>query len=181
VITPARCDPAVSAKTHKQLTLGRISGVFGVKGWLKIQSYTEPHDNILRLGPWTLRLRGTETAVEIEDSRGQGRQVVAKLRGLEDRDLARQWVGAEIVVPRERLPACAPGEYYWTDLEGLEVWTTAGQSLGVVDHLIATGGGHDVLVLAGDPERLIPFVMGQVIREVDLTAGRIIADWSPDY
>jgi 16S rRNA processing protein RimM len=170
----------VSAKTDKQVTLGRVSGVFGIKGWLKILSYTEPRDNIVRLGPWILRLRNTETAVEIEDGRAQGGLVVAKLRGLDDRDRAREWIGADIVVPRGRLPAPEAGEYYWIDLEELEVVTTAGQSLGRVDHMLATGA-HDVMVLHGAPQRLIPFVVGQVVREVDFANGRIVVDWSPDY
>ncbi len=105
---------------------------------------------------------------------------MAKLRGLDDREEARKLIGADIVVERGELPECAPGEYYWTDLEGLEVRTLEGQVLGTVDHLIATAG-HDVMVLGGTPQRLIPFVHGQVIREVDLEAGRIVADWPLDF
>jgi 16S rRNA processing protein RimM len=170
----------VSAKTHKEVTLGRISGVFGVKGWIKVQSYTEPRDNIVGFGTWTLRRRGADTPVEVEAGRSHGTQVVAKLQGIDDRDRAREWVGADIVVDRERLPACEEGEYYWMDLEGLEVRTLDGRVLGTVHHLLATGS-HDVLVLAGPPERLIPYVPGRVIREVDLAAGFIVADWLPDY
>jgi 16S rRNA processing protein RimM len=162
------------------VTLGRISGVFGVKGWVKVHSYTEPRDNVVAFRSWTLKLRSGERRVEVETGHAQGAGVVAKLRGLDDRDHARELIGADIVVDRSELPECAPGEYYWTDLEGLEVRTTDGQVLGTVDHLITTAG-HDVLVLAGKPERLIPFVPGRVIREVDLSAGRIVADWAPDY
>ncbi len=92
----------------------------------------------------------------------------------------REWIGAEIFVARAALPECAPDEYYWTDLEGLEVRTPTGERLGTVDHLLATGS-NDVLVLAGAPQRLIPFVLGTVIRNVDLEGGFIVADWSPDY
>jgi 16S rRNA processing protein RimM len=125
-------------------------------------------------------LHGTERPIEVEEGQSHGGGVVAKLRGIDDRDQARELVGADIVVARERLPACETNEYYWADLEGLEVRTTDGQVLGRVDHLIATGS-HDVLVLAGKPQLLIPFVWGQVIREVDLGVGRIVADWSPEY
>jgi len=170
----------VSAKTHKLVTLGRISGVFGVKGWVKVHSYTEPRDNVVAFRSWTVKSRAGERRFEVEAGHAQGAGVVAKLRGLDDREQARELIGADIVVERGALPDCAPGEYYWTDLEGLEVRTTEGQVLGTVDHLIATAG-HDVLVLAGKPPRLIPFVQGRVIREVDLAAGRIVADWRPDY
>jgi 16S rRNA processing protein RimM len=170
----------VSAKTHKQVTLGRISGIFGVQGWVKVHSYTEPRDNIVGFRSWLVRLRGAERRFHIEAGHRQGAGVVAKLRDIDDRDQARELIGADILVERGELPACGAGEYYWTDLEGLEVRTTAGQVLGTVDHLIATAG-HDVLVVAGDRERMIPFVFGKVIREVDLATGRIVADWSPDY
>jgi 16S rRNA processing protein RimM len=146
----------VSASKQKWVTLGRVSGVFGVKGWLKVQSYTDPRDNIARYGAWTLRSGGVYKTFGLEDGRSHGGSVVAKLQGLEDRDRAREWVGADVVVERERLPAAAPGELYWTDLEGLEVRTTTGVVLGKVEHLLATGA-NDVLVLDGQPPRLIPF------------------------
>ncbi len=171
----------MSANTKKWVTLGRVSGVFGVKGWLKVQSYTEPHDNIATFDAWTLRRNGADRVFEVEDGRSHtGGSVVAKLRGLDDRDLAREWVGAEVVVEHERLPAVRADEFYWTDLEGLEVRTTTGVVLGKVDHLLATGA-NDVLVLGGSPEVLIPFVVGPVVKQVDLATGLIVVDWSPDY
>lgn len=180
-MTPnALCDSAVSAKPHKLVTLGRISGVFGVKGWVKVHSYTEPRDNIVGFGVWTLRRHGVDSTIEIEDGRSHGANVVAKLRGVDDPDQARELIGAEVIIERSALPECKPGEYYWTDLEGLEVRTLGGAPLGVVDHLIATGG-HDLLVLAGPAQRMIPFVVGEVIRSVDLDAGVIVADWSPEF
>ncbi len=141
------------------MTLGRISGVFGVKGWVKIHSFTEPRDNIVGFRSWLVRSTGIDRRFEVEDGHRQGAGVVAKLRDIDDPSQARALVGADIVVEREELPPCAAGEYYWADLEGLEVRTTEGQVLGTVDHLIATGS-HDVLVLTGERERLIPFVLG---------------------
>jgi len=170
----------VSAKPKKWVTLGRVSGVFGVKGWLKVQSYTDPPDNIAKFGAWTLRRNGNDRRFDVEEGQGHAGGVIAKLRGLDDRDLAREWVGAEIVVGREQLPATAADEFYWSDLEGLEVRTTAGEVLGTVDHLLATGA-NDVLVLGGSTERLIPFVVGRVVKQVDLAARLIVVDWSPDY
>jgi 16S rRNA processing protein RimM len=180
-LTPnALCDPAVSAKHHTLVTLGRISGVFGVKGWVKVHSYTEPRDNIVGFAVWTLRRSGVESTIEVEDGRSHGGNVVAKLRGVDDPERARELMGTEILVDRAELPECKPGEYYWTDLEGLEVRAPSGELLGIVDHLVATGA-NDVLVLAGEPGRLIPFVVGDVIRSVDLEAGVIVADWSPEF
>ena len=169
----------MSAK-EKWVILGRVSGVFGVKGWLKVQSYTEPRDNIVGFGAWTLRMNGVDHAFDVEEGHSHAGSVVAKLHGLDDRDRARDWIGADIVVLREQLPKIAAGELYWTDLEGLEVRTTTGTVLGTVDHLLATGG-NDVLVLDSSPRLLIPFVAGDVVKEVDLKAGLIVVDWSPDF
>ena len=106
--------------------------------------------------------------------------MVVKLRGLDDRVSARDWLGADIVVARTRLPPVADGEFYWTDLEGLEVRTTSGVMLGNVDHLLATGA-HDVLVVRGGKERLIPFDTASIVERVDLAAGVIVVNWAPDY
>ena len=131
----------MSANTKKWVTLGRVSGVFGVKGWLKVQSYTEPRDNIATFGAWTVAqerrrsARSTWRTVAATRAAAWSRSCAAWTIGI----CAREWVGAEIVVERERLPAVAADEFYWTDLEGLEVRTTAGEVLGKVDHLLATG------------------------------------------
>jgi 16S rRNA processing protein RimM len=131
-------------------------------------------------GVWTLRLKDAERAFALEASRAAVGGVVAKLRGLEDRDAAREWTGAEIVVPRSQLPAAAEGEVYWADLEGLEVRNTVGGVLGKVEGLFATGA-HAVLVVRGERERLIPFVAGQTVVRVDLAERVIVVDWAADY
>jgi len=116
----------------------------------------------------------------VERGAPNGNGVIAKLQGSDDRDGAYALIGAEIAVPREHLAPLPPGEYYWTDLEGLAVRTPEGVPLGRVHHLIATGA-HDVLVLDSEPPRLIPFVPGAVILSVDLANGVIVADWSPEF
>ena len=170
----------MSATQDKLVTLGRISGAHGVKGWVKVHSYTEPRDNVIRFDRWTLALGGEQREVEVESGTGGGGKVRAKLGGIEDRDAALALVGADIVVARSELPPCEPGEYYWTDLEGLTVRDTGGKRLGVVDHLFASGA-HDVLALEGDRNRLIPFVSGDIVREVDLEGRVIVVDWDAEY
>ena len=170
----------MSAKTQKWVTLGRVSGAFGVKGWFKVQSYTEPVGNLLAFRAWTLRRQGSEREWALEDGNARPADVIAKLRGIDDRDAALEWVGAEVAVLREQLPAAAAGEVYWTDLEGCEVRTTSGVTLGSVVHLLATGA-HDVLVVASERERLIPFVADAVVKSVDVAARVIVVDWSPDF
>jgi 16S rRNA processing protein RimM len=164
------------------VTLGRIAGVFGVQGWLKVHSYTEPRENIVTFGEWIVSRDGEQRRIRLDGGRGHRGSVIAKLHGVDDRDQARAWIGAEIAVERAALPPLGPDEYYWADLEGLEVRNGQGESLGRVDHLLATGA-HDVLVLrdARGGETLVPFVLDRIVRKVDLEAGVIVVDWEPGF
>jgi 16S rRNA processing protein RimM len=173
-------DEAVSVSVEKLVKLGRISGVHGIKGWVKVFSYTEPRGNIVQFRTWLLEHNGSYRTVELEAGEQRGKNVVAKLSGVADREAARELIGADIAVERDTLPPCEPGEYYWADLEGLAVRTIDGETLGVVDHLLETGV-HDVLVLKGDGSRMIPFVAGRVVREVDLEGGVVVVDWDAGY
>jgi len=163
------------------LIVGRISGLYGVRGWVKIFSHTEPRENILSYRTWYLR-RGDEwQAVEPADGRSHGKGVVAKVSGYDDRDMAAGLIGSDIAIRREQLQQAAPGEYYWSDLIGLQVSTVEGVDLGTVDHLMETGSNDVLVVLQGKRERLIPFIREQVIREIDLATGKMVVDWDPDF
>lgn len=166
--------------TDRLLLMGRIVGVFGVEGWVKVESYAKPRENLGRYRPW--RVEGAKIAAfEVAKPKVavHGRGLIAKLDGVADRDAAAVLIGAEIKVPRGRLPRAAAGEYYWADLEGLKVRTTLGVELGVVSHLVATGA-NDVLVVVGERERLVPYIP-DVIRLVDTDSGLIEVDWDPDF
>jgi len=151
-----------------------------VRGWVRVYSYTEPRENIIQYRPWYLRRDGDWQERELVEGRQHGKGVVARLTDCDDRDKASTLIGCEIGIRRDQLPATAPGEYYWGDLEGLRVVTLEGDELGTVDHLFATGA-NDVLVVKGDRERLIPFVAEQVITAVDLEKGEIRVDWDKDF
>lgn len=170
----------MSGAPRKLVTLGRVNGLLGVKGWLKIYSYTDPRDSIVGFSTWVLRTGDDEQTVELEDGRKHGRTVVVKLKAIDDRNQAEALVGADIAVERDALAPCDPGEYYWTDLEGSTVVTAQGESLGRLDHLFETGG-HDVMVVIGDRRRLIPFVQEKVVREVKLEQHIIVVDWDPTF
>lgn len=164
---------------ERLVIIGRIGGLYGVRGWLRVYSHTEPRGRILDYGPWLVQGEDGEV-VEIEEGREHGKGIVVKLKGYDDRDAAARLIGRDVAVRRRRLGTPAPGEYYWTDLEGLRVVTLEGRDLGLVDHLFGTGA-NDVVVVRGDRERLIPFVQEQVIRRVDLEAGVMEVDWDPDF
>ena len=166
----------------RRVLIGRIVGLYGVQGWLKIESWDEPRMRIFDYQPWLLvAAPGTETRISGVKGRTQGKGMVARFPGVDDRDQAAMLVGNDIYVDRERLPPPAEGEYYWVDLEGLEVVTTEGVMLGRVSHLFATGANDVVVVRDGSRERLIPFVQGSYVRSVDLSAGRMVVDWDPEF
>ena len=147
---------------------------------MRVFSYTQPRDNIVHYRPWYLRRNGEWQEHELAEGRQHGKGVVVRLEGCDNRDKASLLIGTEIGVRRNQLPAAQPGEYYWSDLLGLEVRTLEGELLGTVDHLLETGA-NDVLVVKGEREHLIPFVMDQVVDVVDLERGEIRVDWDKDF
>ena len=166
--------------TPERLCVGAIVGVFGVQGELKLRSYTDPIHGIARYRPWQLRQRGETHEFADPRVRPHGKGLLLRLPGVDDRDAAERWVGSEVWVAREVLPPLPPGQYYWADLEGMAVSTVDGVELGTVSHLFSTGA-NDVMAVAGERERLIPYINDQVIRSVDPDARRIVVDWDPDF
>lgn len=162
------------------VVVGRIVGVYGVRGWVKVLSYTEPRDNLFAYRPWRVQLHGQWRSLEVVEGRGHGKGLVAHLAGVDSREQAYPLGGADIVVERDRLPATAADEYYWSDLIGLTVVNEDGVVFGTVDHLFETGA-NDVMVVEGDRQRLLPYIYGAVVKEVDLAHGRMRVDWPADF
>lgn len=160
----------------RAVVLGRVSGVYGVSGWVKLHSYTEPRTAILNYQECWLRNDHGEQETQLLEGRAQGKGVVARFAGIEDRDAAANLIDQEILVSRSTLPGLSDGHFYWADLEGLTVERLDGALIGKVAYLIATGS-NDVLVVQGDKETLVPFLWGSVVTDVDLEAGRIRVDW----
>jgi 16S rRNA processing protein RimM len=144
-------------QAEEQVLVGKITGAFGIKGWVKVHSFTSPIENIVSYLPWTLKLGPDEWKIDVLDA-------------------AEAIAGAEIFVARNMLTDLIAGEYYWRDLIGLDVTDTAGQLLGKVDSILETGA-NDVLVIEGKKRRLVPYVVGDVIKSVDMDAGIIQIDW----
>ena len=161
------------------ITLGKIVGVFGIKGWVKVFSETRPREQIFSYSPWLLEVNGRTVEVELLDGRQQGKGLIASLKGYTDCDAARQLIGADITISEEALPATDTDEYYWSQLTGLSVVNQQGIELGEVANLFETGA-NDVMVVKGDKERLIPFTEFAV-HEVDLDNKKIIVDWDADF
>jgi 16S rRNA processing protein RimM len=170
----------MTADNPLPIAIGRFSGVFGVRGWLRVLSYTRPAANIVDYRPWFLLDGGTLAPIQIAETDWRGHVLVARIAGIDVREEAATWVGREIFITREQLPPPGPGDIYWADLIGLNVVNRSGVVLGEVTRLLETGA-HDVLVVRGDQERLIPFVRGVHVLDIDMVARRVTVDWEADY
>ena len=162
------------------VTLGRISGAYGVKGWLKVHSETDPIQNIVRYKPWFLQQNNQWHEYAVIQGRKHGKGVIVQLEDCADRDKAESLKGCQIAIQRDQMPNNENDDFYWTDLEGLLVKTLEGDELGRVSHLFETGS-NDVLVVKGDKERLIPFIRDQVIESIDLETQLIVVNWDKDF
>lgn len=182
----------MSEKKSNLIDLGQIATVFGVKGWLKVQSYTEPRENLLQHKTWWLKTRHGVKSVEIDQGRphgSHGQTLVVHIKGLDDCDLAREYSKVTVAVERDQLPDLDDDEFYWHQLVGLQViseYDGQNYDFGVVKKLIETGA-NDVLVVSASEgsmdsrERLVPYVPEQFIKTIDLDAGLITVEWDPEF
>ncbi|MEM9257019.1 MAG: ribosome maturation factor RimM [Pseudomonadota bacterium] len=175
-------------KPEALLVIGRITGCYGLKGWVRIHSYTEPADNFLKFGGWHIQRGGQYQPVEFDTGKYQGKGLVAHMVGVDDRTTAESFKGLEVAAPEAVLPELEEGEYYWRQLESLQVWAVEDDReilLGRVSYLLETGA-NDVLVVApctgslDERERLIPYLPGDSVVNVDLKSDRILVNWFID-
>jgi 16S rRNA processing protein RimM len=165
------------------VVLGRISGLFGVRGWVKVFSYTEPREAVLHYKGLLLGRNGDWQPVKVAEGQRHGKSVILRLEGFDDRDQAAQLIGTEIGANRSELTEPEDGHYYWLDLMGLKVVHRDGTELGTIKDMLETGA-HDVMVVKseqdGEQERLIPFVKDDVVISVDLNEKQVNVDWEWD-
>jgi 16S rRNA processing protein RimM len=161
----------------KIIKVGKIGSTYGVRGWMKIRSYTEYGDSILDYTPWYLSKDENEwREVQIEEGRMHNDRVIVKFKGIDNPEEAALLTGHFIGITRAQLPELEKNEFYWSDLEGLTVINQHGDVLGKVIYLIETGS-NDVLVVKGEREHAIPYLPGDVVLSVDLEKKEIHVDW----
>jgi len=172
---------------EKKIILGKVGAVYGIKGWLKIHSFTDETEAILDYFPWSLKLGNNTQTVEITDWRKHNKILIVKVAGIDDRDEAQALVGSEILTNEAALPELSQDDFYWRDLIGMSVVTNKGYDLGVVTDMMETGA-NDVLVVKANlkdgfskKERLIPYLFEQVIESVSIENKQICVDWDPGF
>ena len=173
-----RCNP-VNYEQDGTVVVGRGRGSFGVKGWGRVQDYSSRIGDILQYDTWLLKQDQGWMVRTVLEGRLHQKGVVCHLKGYDDPAQAKELMDVDIAVAADGFGELEPGEYYWHQLEGLEVVSLSGENLGKVDRLLETGA-NDVLVVKGEQERLVPYTPG-VVAEIDLDSGRIRVDWEKDY
>jgi len=175
------------SSASENLIVGKIGAPYGVKGWVKINSFTQNADSIFDYAPWTLVIgQSTRQGIKVDEWRTHGKSLVAKLEGVDDRNGAELVKNAEISISTAQLPELEH-DYYWKDLIGMQVVTDKGYDMGVVKDLFETGANDVMLVKAkindafGQKERLLPFLHDTVVLKVDKDGKTITVDWDPSF
>ncbi|MGL4734139.1 MAG: ribosome maturation factor RimM [Enterovibrio sp.] len=172
---------------QEMIVVGKLGASYGIRGWLKIFSFTQSAESLFDYSPWFLKVRGQWQPFQLEDWKRHNQGFVGKFSTIDTREEAMAFANVEIAVCADALPQLAADEFYWRELVGMDVVTTQNYALGKVVDIFETGS-NDVLVVAATPkdafgqkERLIPFIDGQVIKKIDRAALRIEVDWDPGF
>ncbi|MGE4801835.1 ribosome maturation factor RimM [Yersinia hibernica] len=172
---------------EQPIVLGKMGSTYGIRGWLRVFSSTENAESIFDYQPWFIQQGGKWQHVELEDWKRHSQDLIIKVKGVDDRDAANLLTNCEIIVDSKQLPELEEDDYYWKDLMGCQVVTTTGYELGKIIDMMETGSNDVMVVKAnlkdafGMKERLVPFLHGQVIKNVDLSAQRVEVDWDPGF
>lgn len=175
------------SEQNNRIVMGKLGSTYGIRGWLKVFSYTDNAESIFDYSPWYLKQKGKWVEYKVESWKRHGQGYVCKLAGLDVREDAQLMTNFEIAIDPASLPELSEDEFYWRELFGMQVFTTKGYDLGEVTDLLETGS-NDVLVIKanlkdafGQKERLVPYLEEQVIKKVDREARRIEVDWDPGF
>ena len=163
------------------LVIGKITGYYGVKGWVKVFSYSMPKENILNYKNWFILADDIFINHLLIDGKEHQKKIIVKLDNVDSRDDAKEIIGKDVFISQLDLTDLEDDEYYWRDLEGLSVITTKGLCLGKIQYLFETGANDVMVVKEGNSECLIPYSLGNVVTDIDLDKGEVTVDWDVNY
>ncbi|MBY5993476.1 ribosome maturation factor RimM [Ferrimonas balearica] len=175
------------SNTQEMIVVGRLGSAYGIRGWLKVNAFTDSLEGIFEYSPWRILVQGQWQEVKVADWRRHNNGIICRLAEVQDRNQAEQYINCDIAILPEQLQSLPEDEFYWRDLVGCTVVNTKGYDMGKVTGLLETGS-NDVLEVEaksndafGKRERLIPFVTEQFILEVDAPGKKIVVDWDPSF
>ena len=164
----------------EMVLMGRVVASWGVKGWVKVEPYSDERDTLCRFPSWWIRKRDAHRKVPVAECKVHGAHVVARFEGCGDRDQAEAYRGSEVALRRRELPPAAPNEVFQSDLIGLTVLGSKGERLGRIVEILDNPGNPILRIAGEDRERLVPFVP-PMIRAVDVEAGVVELEWGADW
>ncbi|MCP3679454.1 MAG: ribosome maturation factor RimM [Gammaproteobacteria bacterium] len=166
------------SQSARYITMGKFGKPFGVKGWIKVTSYTDPIEQLLNYQPWHYQQHSQIAwqALEIDANKVQGKGLLIHIKGCDSPEQVKSYTNGLIAIERDKLPTLVVGEYYWCDLEGLTVINQQGETLGIIDYLFTTAS-NDVIVVKGEQLYYIPYIQDDFVIEIDLAAGQMIVAW----
>lgn len=173
-------------KQAELLVLGQITSTFGVKGWVKVFSYTQPKENIFSYTPWLIKQNNQQVALKLMQGKTQGKGLIAKLEGVNSPEDAAEYLGKDLYLDPANLPVLEEDDFYLNQVLGFKVINLQDELLGEVAGFIETGANDVVIVKPciaslDKQERLIPLVLPQIVKQANFEAGTLIVDWHADY
>jgi len=177
----APLSPSLSSElveVVQPVVVGRLGQAYGIKGWLKLQSFTAPEDNIFKYAPWYIKHSRGYEPITITEFKPHSKGFVIHLSHCNDRTTAQTLVGFDIVIEQKQLPLLKEGEFYLVELEGMEVKTTTGLLLGTLSYFLPVGD-TEVMVIEGEKQHLVPFLMDHFVKDINKKEKYIIVDWDP--
>lgn len=162
------------------IIVGKFGRVHGLKGLIKVNSYTELRDSILDYQPWYMLFQDHWQPIKLLESRAQDKQLLVQVDRFSERDQASQLTNVLIAVPKNKLPSLSADEYYWHELIGLNVIDRDGEALGIVKDIFATGS-NDVLVVEGERQLLIPYLMHDIILRISKAENIMQVEWDKNF
>ena len=166
--------------SERYVIVGKLGKSYGIHGWLKVQSFTTPHENLLGYNPWYIDKQNQWVPLDLTGVKDIGNVFIAKINHVDSPEQAKYYTNLSIAIHQSQLPALAEGEYYWKDLTGLTVHTTTGTCLGKVDYIFDSGA-HPIIVVNGEKEHLIPYIKDQFIVSINIAQQNIVVDWDSNF
>lgn len=167
-------------KTTDWVVVGRFGRPHGIKGLVTVISFTEPKDNLLQYARWHAKIKNQWQPINLLQLETNNKHILARVEGYDERESAALLTNIDIAIDKAQFPALKPGEYYWHELEGMQVFTKQGDLLGTVTEILPTGA-NDVLVVVGERRHLIPYLLDKVILDINNSRREITVDWDMDF
>lgn len=167
-------------KQTEWVVVGRFGRPQGLKGLVRVISFTEPANNIIDYMPWHVSIQGQWQPIKISAVESHTKFILVQVDGYQQREQLGLLTNCEIGIQSQQLPTLSNDEFYWHDLIGMQVINQEEKILGTVTDLLATGS-NDVLVVTGEKRHLVPYLLDDFIVRIDTSTRTIYVNWDTEF